>query len=88
MNPNNYPLVRINWEDIYFSDNWSEDSDENDIQPVECITEGRLLMDTPTMILIGSSYDFKRGQWGTVHAISKAVPEIEVLIPAKEPDDV
>lgn len=76
LTPETARLVRVDWEDIYFADNWSEGDDENDVQPVESTTVGYLLQETPTMVVIGSSYDWKRGQWGTVHAISKAGPRV------------
>ena len=77
LTPNTAPLVRIDWEDILFNDNWGDEDEP--VHPKEIWTVGYLLVDSPSEIVIGSSYDWPSGQWGTVHAISKKVPEIVVL---------
>lgn len=74
LTPETAKLVRVDWEDIYFADNWGED--DEDVQPVESTTVGYLLEETPTMIVLGSSYDWRAGRWGTVHAISKMEPRV------------
>lgn len=76
LTPDTAPLVRVDWEDIYMSDNWHENET---VQPVESTTVGYLLLDTPSMIVVASSYDWRNEQWGTVHAISKATPSISML---------
>lgn len=78
LTPNTAKLVRVDWEDIYFSDNWGEDEDDA-VYPKESTTLGYLLKDTPTYIVVGSSYDWQAGQWGTIHAISKQAPDVSVI---------
>lgn len=65
--------VQVNWEDIYFSDNWNEDEP---VQPIESSTLGWLLEETDTMIIVAGSYDWRNSQWATIHAISKVAPQV------------
>ena len=74
LNPSNTPIVEIRWEDIYFDDSWDEDSDGM-VQPKECITVGYLLEDSPTKVVVGSTYDFNGEKWATIHAIPRVSPE-------------
>ena len=76
LDPNCVRLVRVDWEDIVFMDNWNDDET---VQPQESTTVGYLLDETPTMIVIGGSYNWRDATWGTIHAISKAKPRITVL---------
>lgn len=81
--PSTASLVRVDWEDICFSDSWN-DEDGEDLQPVESTTVGYLLLETPTRLVIGSSYNWRERRWGTVHTFSKAVPMVTSLSEPKE----
>ena len=76
LDPMTAPVVRIDWEDIVFMDNWNEDET---VQPQESTTVGYLLEETPTMYVVASSYNWRDRQWGTVHAISRAAPTMKEI---------
>ena len=85
LTPENTPIVRVNWSDIVTVDNWGEDDET--VQPIESLTIGYLLEDTPTMVVVAASYDYRAERWGTKHAFPKTPPEIVVIldqVPAKE----
>ncbi len=67
----------VKWEDIYTCDNWGE-GDET-VQPVECMTVGFLLEETKSMVVIGSSYDYRSERFGTIHAFPKTKPEVILI---------
>ena len=77
MNPNNTPIVRIDWEDIAMEDNWGPE--DEGVGTKECYLLGHLLVDTPAYVIIGSAYDWQEGTWGTLHALPKLPPVITVL---------
>lgn len=77
LTPQNAKIVTVDWEDIVFSDKWS--GDEEDTQPVEVITLGWLLEETPTMLVVAGSYNYREEQWATVHSFSKKAPAITVI---------
>ena len=80
--PENSELVTVTWEDILTEDNWG--IEEATVQPVECITVGWLLQDTPSMIVVGSSFDYRAGTFGTIHAFPKVEPKITVIKKGKK----
>jgi len=82
MNPNNTPLVRVDWEDICMVDNWGPEEEE--VSTKESYLVGHLLADTPASLIIGSSYDWQEETWGTLHAIPKMPPLVTVI---RENDD-
>jgi len=85
LTPQTTPIVEIRWEDIYFDDAWNDDGDM--VQPKESVTVGYLLEDSPTKVVVASSYCYKDEQWATIHAIPKAQPEVLVVhdrVPEKE----
>jgi hypothetical protein len=75
-------LVEIRWSDIVTDDAWGDD--EGPLHPVESLTVGYLLEETPTMIVIASSYDFRAETWGTKHSFPKNPPEITTIREAKK----
>jgi hypothetical protein len=77
MNPNNTPLIRIDWEDIALLDNWGED--DSWPTPKECYLVGHILSNTPAALIIGSAYDWQEGTWGTIHALPKMPPRVTVI---------
>ena len=77
LNPGNTPIIVVSWQDIVFNDVWGEDDDT--VQPIESATVGYLLEDSPTVIVIASSYDFRAERWGSVHAFPKSPPEIVMI---------
>lgn len=82
LTPETARLVRVDWEDIYFSDNWSDDEA---VQPVESTTVGYLIHETPTVVVVAGSYDWRNGQWGTVHAIPRGEISVSDLGAAGSP---
>ena len=85
LHPGNTPIVKVQWSDILFMDNWGEDDES--VQPVESATVGYLLEDSPTIVVVASSYDYREERWASIHAFPKAPPEIEVIldqVPTKE----
>lgn len=78
LHPGNTPIVKVKWQDILFLDNWGEEDES--VQPVESATVGYLLEDTPTTIVVASSFDYRNDRWSTIHAFPKSPPEIEVII--------
>ena len=77
LTPETAKLVRINWQDILFEDSWNDDQEP--VQPVECMTVGFLIEDTPTMITVAGSYDYRAEQWATIHSFPKGKPTKEEL---------
>ncbi len=77
LKPHNTPIVTVHWSDIVSEDNWGQDDEVT--QPIECVTVGWLLEETPTMIIVGSSYDFREDRWGSKHAFPKNPPEISTV---------
>ena len=77
LHPGNTPIVKVQWQDIMFLDNWG-DEDET-VQPVESATVGYLLEDSPTLVVIASSYDYRAERWASIHAFPKSPPEIAVI---------
>jgi hypothetical protein len=73
--PNEAPVVRVNWEDICFSDSWNEE-DGGLIQPVESTTIGYLIYEDDTRVAVAGSYNWRTGEWASVHAFPKAPPEV------------
>jgi len=82
LTPKTADLVNIDWEDIKFDDSWGEDEDP--LNPVEAITVGYLISETPQAIVIGSSYDYQSERWGSRHVFSKAVPKITIIKKGKK----
>ena len=76
--PNTAPLVRVEWEDIVFLDSW-DDSDGGSLQPQESTTVGYLILDTPTMMVIADSYNWRDRTWATIHTLSKVAPQVSVI---------
>lgn len=80
LTPLNTRPVLVRWEDIVAADNWNED---DILQPIEVVTLGWLLEDSPTQMVIASTYNYKEEQWATLHALPKVMPTVED-IPAWE----
>jgi hypothetical protein len=81
MNPTTAPLVRIDWEDICFSDNWNDDGD---VQPLESSTTGYLIFENLTMVVVAGSYNWRDNTWATIHTIPKLPPTVVVIKEAIE----
>jgi len=77
LTPENAPLIIVDWEDIYFSDNWDEDGEI--VQPRESKTVAYLLEDSESQLVIASSYSWRDDRWATVHAIPKMPPKYITL---------
>jgi hypothetical protein len=76
LTPSNARPVIARWEDIMFSDNWNEDEMS---QVIECVTMGWLLEETATQMIVASSYNWKDGEWATIHALPKVTPTVEEI---------
>ena len=83
LTPRNTQLVRIDWEDIQFSDSWGPEEEWPSTK--ESYLVGHLLVDTPSYLIIGAAYDWQDERWGTLHAIPKLPPLITVV---REPDEL
>ena len=80
LTPQTATLVQVDWSDIVADDNW--DGGEGLIQPVEAVTVGWLIDESPTMVTIASSYDYRAQQWASLHTFPKTPPQITKI---KEP---
>jgi len=82
LTPDITPLVRVDWEDIYFTLNWEEVPDDG-VHPRPEMNEGRLLYKSKTEVVIGGGYSYWEEQWNTIHCYPRgAVTKITVLIDA------
>ena len=77
--PRNTDVVKVDWEDITFNDNWNAESEES-FQPTEVTHVGYLLEDTPQHVAIASGYSWREETWATVHTFPKAPPIVTVLV--------
>ena len=74
LTPFNTKVRFVRWEDIVGADNWN---DSEVVQPIECGTICFVLEDSPTMMVVASTYNFRDEEWATMHAFPKVMPTAE-----------
>ena len=83
MNPNTAKLVRVNWHDYISVSNWNDEDD--DIRPPAISSIGYLIEETPTEIIVATSYNWDDDRWSDFTAFPKTPPEIQEIESAPQP---